>query len=159
MSWRKFLRADTQPPPLSFWDNLTLAFFPSKEDPDLLVEFTGLAESAFRVAGLVMVGAVAWVFLLEQVTRVPTAGRPWGHVAMVLTGVLAYAMSYSETARKHARPVAVALGVTFPPAWIQVFAREHGIPFLDGVSLRVRGSRIAGMVPTDRRLIKFGARG
>ena len=112
MSWRKFLRADTQPPPLSFWDNLTLAFFPSKEDPDLLVEFTGLAESAFRVAGLVMVGAVAWVFLLEQVTRVPTAGRPWGHVAMVLTGVLAYAMSYSETARKHARPVAVALGVT-----------------------------------------------
>ena len=58
-----------------------------------------------------MVGAVAWVFLLEQVTRVPTAGRPWGHVAMVLTGVLAYAMSYSETARQHARPVAVALGV------------------------------------------------
>ncbi len=30
---------------------------------------------------------------------------------MALTGVLAYAMSYSETARQHARPVAVALGL------------------------------------------------
>ena len=28
----------------------------------------------------------------------------------------------------------------FPQAWIQVFARERGIPFLDDVSLRVRGS-------------------
>ena len=33
----------------------------------------------------------------------------------------------------------------FPQAWIQVFARERGILFLDGVSLRVRGRiRIAG---------------
>ena len=33
---------------------------------------------------------------------------------------------------------------TFPQPWIQVFAREHGTPFLDGVSLRVRGTRTAG---------------
>ena len=28
----------------------------------------------------------------------------------------------------------------FPPAWIQVFARERAVPFLDGVSQRVRGN-------------------
>ena len=32
----------------------------------------------------------------------------------------------------------------FPQAWTQVFAQERGIPFLDGVSLRVRGTRIVG---------------
>ena len=111
MSWRQYLYAETQRPPLSFWDKLTQSFFPPKEDPELQAEFAGLAESAFRVAGLVLVGAVAWVLLLEQVIGIPTAGRPWGHVAMALTGVLAYAMSYSETARQHARPVAVALGL------------------------------------------------
>ena len=111
MSWRQYLDADTQRPPLSFWANLTRSFFPPKEDPELQAEFAGLAESAFRVAGLVLVGAVAWVFLLEEVTRIPTAGRPWGHVAMGVTGVLAYAMSYSKTAWQHARRVAVALGL------------------------------------------------
>ena len=111
MSWRQYLYAETQRPPLSFWDKLTQSVFPPKEDPELQAEFAGLAESVFRVAGLVLVGAVAWVLLLEQVIGIPTAGRPWGHVAMALTGVLAYAMSYSETARQHARPVAVALGL------------------------------------------------
>ena len=32
----------------------------------------------------------------------------------------------------------------FPQAWSQVFARGRDIPFLDGVSLHVRGTRIAG---------------
>ena len=111
MSWRQYLYAETQRPPLSFWDKLTQSFFPPKEDPELQAEFAGLAESAFRVAGLVLLGACAWVFLLEQVTGIPAAGRPWGHVARALTGVLAYAMSYSETARQHVRPVAVAVGL------------------------------------------------
>ena len=32
----------------------------------------------------------------------------------------------------------------FTEAWVQVFARERGIPILDGVSLRLRGrTRIA----------------
>ena len=111
MSSRQYLYAETQRPPLSFWNKLTQSFFPPKEDPELQAEFAGLAESAFRVAGLVLLGAVAWVLLLEQVTGIPAAGRPWGHVALALSGVLAYAISYSETARQHARPVAVALGV------------------------------------------------
>ena len=111
MSGRQYPYAETQRPPLNFWDKFTRSFFPPKEDPELEAEFAGLAESAFRVAGLVLIGAVGWLLLLEQVTRIPTAGRPWGHVAMVLTGVLAYAMSYSEIARQHARPVAVALGL------------------------------------------------
>ena len=111
MSWQQYLYAGTQRPPRSFWDKLTQSFFPPKEDPELQAEFAGLAESAFRVAGLVLLGACAWVFLLEQVTGIPAAGRPWGHVARALTGVLAYAMSYSETVRQHARPVAVALGL------------------------------------------------
>jgi hypothetical protein len=87
------------------------AFLPSKEGLEIEAEFAGLAKSAFRVAGLVLVGTVAWVSLLEQVTGIPTAGRPWGHVAMGLTVVLAYAMSYSETAWRHVRPMAVALGL------------------------------------------------
>ena len=111
MSWQQYLYAETQRPPLSFWDKLTQSFFPPKEDPELQAAFAGLAESAFRVAGLVLLGAVAWVFLLERVTGIPVAGRPWGHAALALTGVLAYAMSYSETARQHARTVAVALGL------------------------------------------------
>ena len=126
MSWRHYLYGETQRPPLSFWGKLTQSFFPPKEDPELQAEFAGLAESAFRVAGLVLVGAVAWVFLLEQVTGIPAAGRPWGHVALALTGVLAYAMSYSETARQHARPVAVALGVLL--AWICIVSALYFLP-------------------------------
>ena len=35
MSWRHYLYAETQRPPLSFWGKLTQSFFPPKEDPEL----------------------------------------------------------------------------------------------------------------------------
>ena len=67
-------------------------------------------------------------------------------------GVAALARSGPGAAR-------ASLMSIFPQAWIQAFARERGISFLDGVSLprRERDKRRnhAGMVPADRRLIKY----
>ena len=71
MSLRQYPYAETQRPPLSFWGNLTQSFFPPKEDPELEAAFAGLAETAFRVAGLVLVGAVAWCFYWSKLPEFP----------------------------------------------------------------------------------------